>query len=45
MPPNPRTITFALIEALAMTHLGELRRDSMVVLAGSLLVGAAWFFL
>jgi len=45
MLPNPRTITFSLIEALALAHLGDIKRDVMVVLAGSFLVSAVWFFL
>ena len=44
MPP-PDAVTFSLVEALAGAHLGELRREVMVVLAGSLLITAGWFFL
>jgi hypothetical protein len=44
MLPTPRTITFSLVEALAVAHLGELKREVKVVLAGSLLITAGWFF-
>jgi hypothetical protein len=45
MLPTPHTITFSLVEALVVAHLGELKHEVKVVLAGSLLITAAWFFL
>jgi hypothetical protein len=45
MPPTPGTITFSLVEALAAAHLGQLKHEVMVALAGSLLITACWFFL
>jgi hypothetical protein len=44
MPPTPRTINFSLVEALAVAHLGKLKHEVIVVLAGSLLFTAGWFF-
>jgi hypothetical protein len=45
MRPTPRIINLSLVEALAATHLGELNREVMAVLAISILISAGWFFL
>jgi hypothetical protein len=43
--PTPRTITFSLIETIVVAHLGELKNELMVALAGCLFITAGWFFL
>jgi hypothetical protein len=45
MRPTPHIITFSLVEALAVAHLGKLKHEVIVVLAVISLTTVGWFFL
>jgi hypothetical protein len=45
MRPTPRIITFSLVEALVVAHLGKLKHEIVVVLAVISLITMGWFFL